>query len=177
MSTPRDYLKVLVSGPYASGKTTFVKTVASKVLTTEVAVSSSYESQVKQYTTVAFDYGKVNIDGVDVYVFGTPGQARLQFMWRVLSIGMHGYIFIVDGTSMVQVMRSKAVYEYMKSLGDYPHVIAVNKQDIPNCVKPEVVAKLFGVDQHIVTPLVAYNKDSAFNVLRKIVKIILRGSP
>ncbi len=179
MSMRRNYLKILVSGPYASGKTTFVKTVAtSSLLTTEVPVSTLYESQVKQYTTVAFDYGKTNVDGVDVYIFGTPGQTRLQFMWRVLSTGMHGYIFIVDGTSMLHVMRSRAVYEYMRSLGDYPHVVAVSKQDLPNSVKPSVVARLFGISSESVLPLVSYDRASAFAVLKRIVEIVreVRGT-
>jgi len=175
MSTQRSYLKILVSGPYASGKTTFVKTIASNVLTTEVPVSSPYESQIKRYTTVAFDYGKTSVDGVDIYLFGTPGQTRLQFMWRVLSTGMHGYIFIVDGTSMLHVMRSRAVYDYMRSLGEYPHVLAVSKQDLPGSVKPNIVAQLFGVKQGNVMPLVAYERSSAYAVLKKIVEIIKRG--
>ncbi|QOJ78370.1 ATP/GTP-binding protein [Infirmifilum lucidum] len=173
MSTRRNYLKILVSGPYASGKTTFVKTVAtSSLLTTEVPVSTLYESQVKQYTTIAFDYGKTNVDGVDVYLFGTPGQTRLQFMWRVLSAGMHGYIFIVDGTSMLHVLRSRAVYEYMKSLGDYPHVVAVSKQDLPNSVKPSIVAQLFGISPGSVMPLVTHDRSSALTVLKRIVEIV-----
>jgi len=174
----RDYLKILVSGPYASGKTTFVKTISSgKVLTTEVPVSTLYESQIKQYTTVAFDYCRVNLDGTDVYVFGTPGQTRLQFMWRVLAVGMHGYIFIVDGSSMLNVMRSRTVYEYIKNLGDYPHVIAVNKQDLPNSIKPSTVAQVFGVNNDIVVPLVALKKESAISVLQRAVELIRAQKP
>lgn len=173
----RNYLKILVSGPYASGKTTFVRTISSgNVLTTEVPVSTLYESGVKQYTTVAFDYCKIHLNGRDVYVFGTPGQTRLQFMWRVLSVGMHGYIFIVDGSSMLQVMRSRTVYEYMKSLGKYPHIIAVNKQDIPSSIKPVTVAQIFGVDPSIVVPLIALSKDSSMRVLNRIVDVILTQS-
>ncbi|MEZ0346528.1 MAG: ATP/GTP-binding protein [Infirmifilum sp.] len=170
----RNYLKILVSGPYASGKTTFVKTISQgKVLTTEVPVSTLYESQVKQYTTVAFDYCRTSVNGIDVYLFGTPGQTRLQFMWRVLSTGMHGYIFIVDGSNMLQVMRSRTIYEYMKSLGHYPHVIAVNKQDLQSSIKPNVVAQIFNVDPNLVMPLVALNRESALKVLNRVVEVIL----
>ena len=169
----RGYLKILVSGPFASGKTTFVRTVSEYVLHTEVPISSPREASVKQHTTVAFDYGKLSLDGYDVYLFGTPGQTRLQFMWRVLATGMHGYIYMVDGSSLVEVVRGKTLYEYMKTLGDYPHVIAVNKQDVKGALPPVKVAEMFGVNPSIVMPLIAYDKERGLQVLRRLVKLIL----
>ena len=176
MQAPRGYLKILVSGPYASGKTTFVKTVSQYVLQTEVPVSNPREAQTKQYTTVAFDYGKLTLDGYDIYLFGTPGQTRLQFMWKVLSTGMHGYIFIVDGSSLVEVIRGRTLYEYMKSLGTYPHVIAVNKQDVRGAVPPRKVAEVFNADPSTVLPLIAYDRNLALEVLRRLFQLIVRGS-
>uniref|UniRef100_A0A7C3WTL3 GTP-binding protein n=1 Tax=Thermofilum pendens TaxID=2269 RepID=A0A7C3WTL3_THEPE len=176
MQVPRGYLKILVSGPFASGKTTFVKTVSQYMLQTEVPISSSREASVKQYTTVAFDYGKLSLDGYDVYLFGTPGQTRLQFMWKVLATGMHGYIFMVDGSSLVEVVRGKTLYEFMKTLGDYPHIIAVNKQDVKGAIPPAKVAEIFGVRPSVVAPLIAYNKDYGLQLLRKLVKLVLSGS-
>lgn len=173
MQVPRGYLKILVSGPYASGKTTFVKTISQYVLQTEVPVSNPREAQIKPYTTVAFDYGKLILDSYEVYVFGTPGQTRLQFMWRILSTGMHGYVFIVDGSSLVEVVRGRTVYEYMKSLGRYPHVIAVNKQDLKGAVPPERAAKVLDVDPSIVLPLTAYSRESALTVIRRLIQLIL----
>ncbi|MEM0223131.1 MAG: ATP/GTP-binding protein [Thermofilum sp.] len=172
MLAPRGYLKILVSGPYASGKTTFVKTVSQYVLQTEVPVSNPREAQTKQYTTVAFDYGKLVLDGYEIYLFGTPGQTRLQFMWRILSTGMHGYVFIVDGSSPVEVIRGRTLYEYMKSLGEYPHVIAVNKQDVKGAVPPHKAAEIFRANSSIVMPLTAYDKESAMAVLRRLIRLI-----
>ena len=171
------YLKILVSGAYASGKTTFVKTVSETILTTEVPVTSPGEQKVKEYTTVAFDYGKVTVDGMPVYLFGTPGQTRLQFMWRVLSYGMHGYIFIVDGSNMMEVYRAKPLYLYMKSLGNYPHIIAVNKQDVKGAVPPRQVAQILSVSPEIVYPLVARDKIVALGVLKQLVNLIVTAKP
>lgn len=172
MQVPKGYLKILVSGPYASGKTTFVKTVSQYVLQTEVPVSNPREAQTKQYTTVAFDYGKIVLDGTEIYLFGTPGQTRLQFMWRVLSTGMHGYVFLVDGSSLTEVIRGRTVYEYMRAFGDYPHVIAVNKQDVKGAIPPRKVSEIFGVDSSRVLPLVAYDKESALGVIRRLIQVI-----
>ena len=175
MQDPQNYLKILVSGAYASGKTTFVKTVSENILTTEVPVSSLGEQRVKEYTTVAFDFGKVTIDGIPVYLFGTPGQTRLQFMWRVLSYGMHGYIFLVDGSNIMEVYRAKPLYLYMKSLGSHPHIIAVNKQDVKGAVPPRQVAQILNVGPEIVHPLVARDKTVAISVLKQLLNLILTG--
>lgn len=172
MSTRRRYLKILVSGPYASGKTTFIKTLCKRVLTTEAIVHAKYESQVKSTTTVAFDFGKMFYNGIPIYLFGTPGQTRFNFMWRILSIGIHGYIFLIDGSSLSYVLRGKTLYEYMKSLGDYPHIVAVNKQDIPGSVKPSLVARLLNISPDRVIPLIALDKKSAFEVIGKIVDVL-----
>ncbi|ABL77663.1 GTP-binding protein [Thermofilum pendens] len=173
MQVQRGYLKILVSGPYASGKTTFVRTVAENVLSTEVPVTTPGEQKVKEYTTVAFDYGKLYLDGIPIYLFGTPGQTRLQFMWRVLAQGMHGYLFLVDGSSLLEVYRARGIYTYMKSLGNYPHIIAVNKQDVKGSVPPSRVASIFNVDPAYVAPLVARDKAMAISVLKKLVDLIL----
>ncbi len=168
----QNYLKVLVSGPYASGKTTFVRTLCRNVLLTEAYVSTEYERRVKPTTTVAFDYGKINVDGISVYLFGTPGQIRFNFMWKVLSVGMHGYIFIVDGSSVLELLRGRVMYEYLKSFGTYPHVVAVNKQDIAS-INIVDAAKILGVDRSLLVPLIAIDRDSAYRVLRIVVHRIL----
>ncbi len=175
MLTRKKYLKILVSGPYASGKTTFVKTLCGKILTTEARVSTPGEAKIKKTTTVAFDYGKTSVDGVPVYLFGTPGQTRFQFMWKILAYGIHGYIYMVDTSSVQEVLRARALYSYMKSIGDYPHIIAANKQDIEHAVPPQTVARLFNVPPHYVVPLIALRKDSAASVLKYAVKIIKRS--
>ncbi len=172
MLTRKRYLKILVSGPYASGKTTFIKTLCKRVLTTDVRVSAKYESYVKETTTVAFDFGKLFYNETPVYLFGTPGQTRFNFMWKVLSLGIHGYIYILDGSSLREVLRGRTLYEFMKSIGDFPHIIAVNKQDLPGAINPLRVARLFNIDKKRVIPLIALRRDSAMQAIEKIISVI-----
>ncbi len=176
MSTRKKYLKILVSGPYASGKTTFVKTLCGRILTTEARVSTPGEAKVKETTTVAFDYGKTTVDGMPVYLFGTPGQTRFQFMWKILAYGIHGYIYMVDTSSVQEVLRARALYSYMKSIGNYPHIIAANKQDLEHAVPPSTVARLFNVSPLYVVPLIALKRESAMSVLKYAIKVISRGA-
>ena len=43
------------------------------------------------------DFGRITIDrDLVLYLFGTPGQDRFDFMWEILGEGMLGYVLLVD---------------------------------------------------------------------------------
>jgi hypothetical protein len=45
------------------------------------------------------DFGRITIDrDLVLYLFGTPGQDRFDFMWEILGEGMLGYILLVDSS-------------------------------------------------------------------------------
>ncbi len=92
-------VKIVVTGPFNSGKTEFIQTVSEiDVVSTERRISSEAE-RVKETTTVAMDFGRITVDeDLVLYLFGTPGQKRFDFMWEILSEGMLGFIVMVDST-------------------------------------------------------------------------------
>ncbi|MBI4630464.1 MAG: ATP/GTP-binding protein, partial [Chloroflexi bacterium] len=79
-------VKMVVTGPYSSGKTQFIGTISEiDVVKTERKVTSEAE-KVKDQTTVAMDFGRITVDNdLILYLFGTPGQRRFDFMWEILS--------------------------------------------------------------------------------------------
>lgn len=53
----------------------------------------------KNTTTVAMDYGEPTLDeGGKVYLYGTPGQRRFDFMCHILTKGALELIVLVDNT-------------------------------------------------------------------------------
>ena len=51
----------------------------------------------KTTTTVAMDFGRIALPGdLWLYLFGTPGQDRFQFMWDDLVKGAIGAVVLVD---------------------------------------------------------------------------------
>ena len=93
-------VKMVVTGPFNAGKTQFIRSVSEiEVVATERKVSSQTERTVKDATTVAMDFGRITVDeDLVLYLFGTPGQKRFDFMWEILSEGMLGFIVIVDSS-------------------------------------------------------------------------------
>ena len=92
-------VKMVVTGPFNAGKTEYIQTVSEiDVVSTEKKISSEAE-KIKPSTTVAMDFGRITVDDdLVLYLFGTPGQKRFDFMWEILSEGMLGFIVMVDST-------------------------------------------------------------------------------
>ena len=86
-------VKMVVTGPFNAGKTEFIQSVSEiDVVSTERKISNSAERSVKEATTVAMDFGRITVDeDLVLYLFGTPGQKRFDFMWEILSEGHAGF--------------------------------------------------------------------------------------
>ncbi|MCU7931761.1 MAG: ATP/GTP-binding protein [Candidatus Thiodiazotropha sp. (ex Codakia rugifera)] len=91
--------KIIFTGPVGAGKTTAITSISdiSPVLTDEAA--SDMTKNRKDATTVAMDYGVMNLDGSDrIHLYGTPGQERFNFMWDILSEGGIGLVLLVNNS-------------------------------------------------------------------------------
>ncbi len=91
-------------------------------------------------TTVALDYGRVQVNGTHIHIFGTPGQERFEFAREIIGKGMDGAILLVDATSPVDDF----IHHLHDSLSAarIPFVIFLNKCD---CIgaRPELIEKEF----------------------------------
>jgi len=102
-------VKIIVTGPFAAGKTQFIKTISEiDVVETEKVITSKDEKDVKDFTTVAMDFGRITIDkDLVLYLFGTPGQSRFEFMWDILSEGALGVVVLVDSTKGESIIEGE----------------------------------------------------------------------
>lgn len=123
-------VKVVVTGPFNAGKTTFIKSVSEiTVLSTERQVSSVSDEGSGE-TTVAMDFGRITVsDDVVLYLFGTPGQSRFSFMWETLSEGMLGFIVLVDAADPRSYDDASEIIGFFTERSDVPFVVAANKID------------------------------------------------
>lgn len=161
-------LKIVVTGAYAAGKTQFISSISEiDVLDTEAAVQHEDELLLKDHTTVALDFGKITINPeFALYLFGTPGQERFDFMWEILAEGCIGYVVMVDSTRPAQLREAANVIRFFTEMTNVPFVVAANKQDDPTCLPVDYVRYRLGLPDHIpVLPCVATQRDSVKEVL------------
>jgi small GTP-binding protein len=130
-STTQHTFKILVTGPFAAGKTSLIQSVSQTDVVTTDVVTSGDESDVKAHTTVAMDFGTYTLDdeGISLLLFGTPGQPRFRFMTNILKGDVDVVAFVIDAEA--RHTHAAAGVELRSLLSDLrvPAVIAVNRCD------------------------------------------------
>lgn len=145
----RQSVKLVVTGPFAAGKTTLIQTISEiTVLSTERRVSDRTAS-VKGDTTVAMDFGRLSIDDdLALYLFGTPGQKRFDFMWEILSEGMLGFVVIVDASDPSTFDAAAEILTFFRDRATVPYVVAANKVGDDHDAEGRV-RRLLHVPEHV----------------------------
>ena len=136
--------KLLVTGPFAAGKTTLIQSVSQTPVVDTDVVTTGAESEVKSRTTVAMDFGTYVVEGGDVrlLMFGTPGQPRFWFMTDILKGQVDAVIYVVDAEAAhTHVEAGAAMRALLRDLR-VPLVVAVNREDEPEAAK--VIARQLG---------------------------------
>lgn len=91
--------KIIFTGPVGAGKTTAIRALSDiDVIATDEQASDMTQNR-KKTTTVAMDYGLMKLDGGErIHLYGTPGQERFDFMWKILTQGGIGLVLLLDNT-------------------------------------------------------------------------------
>jgi small GTP-binding protein len=168
-------VKMVVTGPFNAGKTAFIQSVSEiDVVATERKITSEIE-KIKETTTVAMDFGRITVDDdLVLYLFGTPGQKRFDFMWEILSEGMLGFIVLVDSTRPETFREARSILQTFRAYAPTPYVVAANKQDISDAWELEDMRLALRLDPKIkLLPCVARKKESVKTVLLELLYSIL----
>ena len=160
-------VKIVVTGPFAAGKTTLIRTISEiTVLSTEKGITDDTKSR-KSDTTVAMDFGRITIDrDLVLYLFGTPGQERFDFMWEILGEGMLGYILLCDATREESLAEARNILDAFRKMAKVPFVVGMNRSQGIDPAEEAVVRDRLSLDADVpVVPCDATDRESVKSVL------------
>jgi small GTP-binding protein len=168
-------VKMVITGPFNSGKTAFIQTVSEiDVVATERKITTEAE-RIKETTTVAMDFGRITVDEeLVLYLFGTPGQRRFDFMWEILSEGMLGFIVMVDSSRPETFREARSILETFRVYAPTPYVVAANKQDLEDSWDIDDIRIALRLSDHVkLLPCTAINRETVKTVLLELLYSIL----
>jgi signal recognition particle receptor subunit beta len=123
--------KIIFTGPVGAGKSTAIASLSDVPPIQTDEVSSDMTRQRKPTTTVAMDYGIMNLPGGEkIHLYGTPGQQRFDFMWEILTSGGIGLILLLDNTRASPFLDMKFFIGKFRSFIDASSlVVGVTQMD------------------------------------------------
>jgi small GTP-binding protein len=124
--------KIIFGGQVGAGKTTAIAAISDvPVVKTEARASDDVALR-KDTTTVAMDYGLINLPGGEkVHLFGTPGQTRFSFMWDVLTVGGLGLVLLIDNAAANPVEDMVTYVEaFRKFIDNNALVVGITRMDL-----------------------------------------------
>lgn len=142
--------KIIFTGPVGAGKTTAISSISDTPPVSTDVDTSGEERKLKESTTVAMDYSYIEMeDGTKVHLYGTPGQTRFDFMWKILTKGGLGLVLLINNDHPNPI---KQMEFYLDSFSDFIDetgvVIGVTRTSInDNASIEDYQAKLFERNQ------------------------------
>ena len=158
--------KILVTGPYNAGKSSFVKSISKE------SVSVDRMAFEKFPTTIAMDIGHVEHEGFVADIFGTPGQERFNLMLDVLAKEAVGAFILIDSSAPQTFSRAKEMINKTQAEA-IPKIIVANKQDLPGALSPEKIRDVMKLDNTIpIIPTIVTEDNGVNTALETLLKLL-----
>jgi hypothetical protein len=152
--------RILVTGPFNAGKSTVVRQLCASTISVD-----------RMGTTVAFDYGNVEIMGLEAEVFGTPGQERFDFIFQIFAREVNGVLLVIDGTRPEDFERAK---QMMGLVGSSPVVVLANKADLPGSMTLDEIRRGLQLTRDTpIVPTVATEGKGLRDALKLLAEMIM----
>lgn len=142
-------IKIVFTGPMGAGKTTAIAAISdTPPVSTDVHNNDRSDAD-KDSTTAALDFGQIRLDdGSHVRLYGTPGQDRYSFMWKILGDGALGVIVLIDAarvTALAELDAYLSAFDAHAKAGRL--VVGLGRTDAPGAISAEDAQRRIRIDR------------------------------
>jgi uncharacterized protein len=167
-------LQIGITGAVGAGKTSFIRAISEIDVVDTERRATDETALLKSTTTVALDFGRITLNsGQILYLYGTPGQFRFDFMWDIVIRKVDAYIFLIDAHSPQTFRHSRRILSYMKQRTQIPMIIGLTHTDCENAWQEDDIALALGMPQSSNRPkIVNVRADRANSVAKCLVVLV-----
>ena len=169
-----EVFNIAITGNVGAGKTSFIRTISEiEVVSTEKKASDEVSS-LKKETTVALDFGRLTLNEEQVlYLYGTPGQSRFDFMWDIIIEKAHAYILLIDAHRPQYFHNGRRIFNFMQNKVDLPMLIGLTHTDCEGAWQTDDVALALGLkNPHRRPPIITVNASDASSVANSLIYLL-----
>jgi signal recognition particle receptor subunit beta len=118
---------------------------------------------------------------MNLHIYGTPGQARFDFMWDLLIQNAHTYILLVAAHRPNEFHYAREIISFINQRVQIPMLIGLTHMDCPGALASEDILMTLGYNIHDKNcpPIVNVNpkdRTSVIEALLILMALLIEGS-
>jgi uncharacterized protein len=169
-----EIMRLVVTGCVGAGKTTFIRSISEIDVVDTDRKATDGAADRKQKTTVAMDFGKLTFSPeMSLHIYGTPGQARFNFMWEMLISKADVYILLIAAHRPSELHHARRIMNFMNQCKPIPMLIGITHNDCPGAWTQENITLALGYGPDVPQPPIALvNANDRDSVAEAIVLLL-----
>lgn len=169
-----EIMRLVVTGPVGAGKSTFIRSVSEIEVVDTDRRATDEVADMKHKTTVALDFGRLQFGPQHaLHLYGTPGQARFDFMWDILIRRAHAYILLVAAHRPHEFRYARRMLMFMEQRTQVPLLLGMTHCDLPGAwAEDNLMLALGYVPGRPRPPVMVVNANDRTSVAQAIIALV-----
>ena len=171
-------MTLVVTGPVGSGKSTFIRSISEIAVVDTDRNATDETLALKKKTTVALDFGRLQFGPERaLHLYGTPGQARFDFMWDILIRKAHAYILLVAANRPHEFRYARRMLTFMQQRSQAPMILGLTHMDCEGAWETNNIRVALGCwSEHTTPPIITVNPTQRASVAQAIIALVQHAS-
>lgn len=169
-----EIFKIAVTGNVGAGKTTLIRTISEIEVVDTDRRATDETADLKANTTVAFDFGRITLNPEQLlYLYGTPGQSRFDFMWDIVINQAQAYILLVAAHRPKDFRGARRILNFMNQRVKIPMIIGMTHTDCEDAWQAEDILLALGLsNSESCPPIVQVNPEDPTSIAQCLIILL-----